>query len=217
MKAGSLSSTISAAPHLRLTWEWRTRQNYGPIEHQIRIANLDSQEIWIPMQDSLAFNWQIDPQSSLEHLFVEKGANTPSPVGTHQVALAEGYHWTGTSSTYGDLSDSEPREIIPVVSGPDERMRQQTGWYAGIEFSGRTRISLAREKDSLQGAMGLNPDPSPFRTRLMPGEVFETPVVFLGGFRDGSGWSRKCPAPLGSLGSWQSRNLEGSELPAGGQ
>jgi len=53
----------SAAPHLRLTWEWRTRQNYGPLEHQIRIANLDSQEIWIPMQDSLAFNWQIDPHS----------------------------------------------------------------------------------------------------------------------------------------------------------
>jgi hypothetical protein len=175
----------SAAPHLRLTWEWRTRQNYGPLEHQIRIANLDSQEIWIPMQDSLAFNWQIDPQSSLEHLFVEKGANTPSPVGTHQVALAEGYHWTGTSSTYGDLSDSEPREIIPwtLVQRKDAA---QTGWYAGIEFSGRTRISLAREKDSLQGAMGLNPDPSPFRTRLMPGEVFETPVVFLGGFRDGS-------------------------------
>ena len=175
----------SAAPHLRLTWEWRTRQNYGPLEHQIRIANLDSQEIWIPMQDSLAFNWQIDPQSSLEHLFVEKGANTPSAVGTHQVALAEGYHWTGTSSTYGDLSDSEPREIIPwtLVQRKDAA---QTGWYAGIEFSGRTRISLAREKDSLQGAMGLNPDPSPFRTRLMPGEVFETPVVFLGGFRDGS-------------------------------
>jgi hypothetical protein len=175
----------SVAPHLRLTWEWRTRQNYGPLEHQIRIANLDSQEIWIPIQYSLAFNWQIDPQPSLEHLFVEKGANTPSALGTHQVALGEDYHWTGTSSTYGDLSDSEPREIIPwtLVQRKDAA---QTGWYAGIKFSGRTRISLAREKDSLQGAMGLNPDPGPFRTRLMPGEVFETPVVFMGGFRDGS-------------------------------
>ena len=62
----------SASPHLRLTWEWRTRQAYGPIEHQIRIENLESQEIWIPMQDSLAFNWQVDPQLPLQHLFVEK-------------------------------------------------------------------------------------------------------------------------------------------------
>ena len=175
----------SSSPRLRLTWEWRTRQAYGPIEHQIRIKNLDSQEIWIPMQDSLAFNWQVDPGTHLEHFFVEKGANTPSPVGTHQVALAQGYHWTGTSSTYGDLNESDPREIIPwsLVQRKDAA---RTGWYAGIEFSGRTRISLTREKDSLQGAMGLNPDLSPFRTRLMPGEVFETPVVFLGGFRGGA-------------------------------
>jgi hypothetical protein len=81
----------SASPRLRLTWEWRTRQAYGPIEHQIRIENLDTQEIWIPMQDSLAFNWQVDLQAPLEHLFVEKGANTPSLIGTHQVALAEGW------------------------------------------------------------------------------------------------------------------------------
>jgi len=173
----------SATPHLRLTWEWRAREAYGPIEHQVRIENLDNQEIWIPMQDSLDFNWQIDPKSTLEHFFVEKGANTPSPVGTHQVDMMEGYHWTGTSSTYGDLGD-EPREIIPwsLVQRNDAA---QTGWYAGIEFSGRTRISLTREKDSLQAALGLNPDPAPFRTRILPGEMFEAPVVFLGGFRDG--------------------------------
>ena len=199
-----------ASPHLRLTWEWRTRQAYGPIEHQIRIENLDTQEIWIPMQDSLAFNWQVDPQAPLEHVFVEKGANTPSPVGTHQVALSEGYRWTGTSSTYGDLSDNEPREIIPwsLVQRKDAA---ETGWYAGIEFSGRTRISMAREKHSLQVAIGLNPAPSPFRTRLAPKEVFETPVVFLGGFRggpDGAGnalrrWVR---AVLGNLETWNNPN-----------
>jgi hypothetical protein len=210
----------SVSPHLRLTWEWRTRQAYGPIEHQIRIENLDRQEIWIPLQDSLAFNWQVDPQAPLQHLFVEKGANTPSPVGTHQVALIEGYKWTGTSSTYGDLRDNEPREIIPwslVQGSPSEgspsrrKDAAQAGWYAGLEFSGRTRISLAREKDSLQIAIGLNPDPSPFRTRLAPGEVFETPVVFLGGFRDGSDeagnvlrrWVR---AVLGNPETWKNPN-----------
>jgi alpha-galactosidase len=174
----------SAAPHLRLTWEWAVREDYGPIEHQIRIQNLENQEIWIPMQDSVAFDWDVDPHAQLEHFFVEKGANTPSAVGTHRIAIDEGYDWTGTSSTYGDLSDSEPREIIPwsLVERNDS---DHTGWYAGIEFSGRTRISLGREKTSLKSALGLNPDPSPFRTRLEPGEVFESPIVFVGGFRDG--------------------------------
>jgi alpha-galactosidase len=174
----------SSSPHLRLIWEWRVRQAYGPIEHLIRIENLSGEEIWIPLQDSLALNWQIDPQLPLEHFFVEKGANTPSPVGTHQIPLGEGYRWTGTSSTYGDLRSEEPREIIPwsLVQRKDAA---RSGWYAGIEFSGRTRISLTREKDSLQAALGLDPDPAPFRTRLEPGEVFETPPIFLGGFRDG--------------------------------
>jgi hypothetical protein len=203
------------SPHLRLTWEWRTREMFGPIEHQIRIENLDTQEIWIPMQDSLAFNWQVDPQAPLWHLYVEKGADTPSPVGTHQVALADGYHWTGTSSTYGDLSERDAREIIPwslVQGSPAQgKAAAPSGWYAGIEFSGRTRISLAREKDGLHGAMGLNPDPSPFHTRLAPGEVFETPMVFLGGFRDGPDeagnvlrrWVR---AVLGNPETWKNPN-----------
>jgi len=200
----------SASPHLRLTWEWRVPAGYGPIEHQTRIENLDSQELWIPMQDSLAFDWQIDPQSQLEHLYVEKGANTPSPVGTHEVALNEGYKWTGTSSTYGDLSDNEPREIIPWTL-VERKDAAQTGWYVGIEFSGRTRIFLAREKDSLKGSMGLNPDPSPFRTRLKPGEIFETPVVFLGGFRDGPDGAgnvlrRWVRAVLGNPETWGNAN-----------
>jgi len=200
----------SASPHLRLFWEWRARNDHGPIEHEIRIQNLDSMEIWVPMQDSLAFDWEIDPAAQLAHFFVEKGANSPSAVGTHDVVLNEGYHWTGTSSTYGDLSDDQPREIIPwcLVERSDAG---QSGWYAGIEFSGRTRISLAREKDSLKGEMGLNPDPKPFRTRVSPGETFEAPRIFLGAFRggpDGAGnvlrpWVR---AVLGNPLTWKSAN-----------
>ena len=200
----------SSSPHMRLTWEWRTRQAYGPIEHQIRIENLDTQEIWIPMQDSLAFNWHVDPKAALEHLYVEKGADTPSAEGTHQVALSDGYRWTGASSTYGDTDKRDPREVIPwsLVQRNDS---SQTGWYAGIEFSGRTRISLAREKDSLQGALGLNPDPAPFRTRLLPGQVFETPMVFLGGFRDGADGAGNILRPwvravLGNPVTWKNPN-----------
>jgi hypothetical protein len=200
----------SASPRLRLTWEWRTPQSYGPLEHQIRIENLDSREIWIPMQDSLAFDWQVNPTESLQQLFVEKGANTPSKIGTHDVQIADGFHWIGTSSTYGDLSNNQPREIIPwtLVERNDAA---HSGWYAGIEFSGRTRISLTREKDSLKAALGLNPDPGPFRTRLRPGQNFESPIVFFGGFRDGPDaagnilrpWVR---AVLGNPETWNNPN-----------
>ena len=199
----------SSTPHLRLSWEWRAPASFGPVEHQIRIVNLESHELWLPFQDSLAFDWEVDPHLSLQHVFVEKGANTPSSVGTHEVDAVEGYRWTGTSSTYGDLSDKEPREIIPWSLV--QRQDSGSGWYAGIEFSGRTRISLTREKDSLRGSLGLNPDPPPFRTRLLPGETFATPVVFLGGFHggaDGAGnalrrWVREV---LGNPETWKNSN-----------
>ena len=200
----------SASPHLRLNWEWRARKAYGPFEHQIRIENRDDKEIWIPMQDSLTLDWLIDPRANFQQVFVEKGANTPSVIGTHNVAIGEDFHWTGTSSTYGDIDERDPREIIPwtLVQKDDSA---ESGWYAGIEFSGRTRISLTREKDSLRIALGLNPDPSPFRTRLLPGEAFEVPVAFFGGFRDGVDGAgnilrRWVRATLGNPETWKNPN-----------
>jgi hypothetical protein len=199
----------SVNPHLRLTWSWTVKQDFGPIEHEIRIENLSTDELWIPMQDSFAFDLQVVPQVRLEHLYVEKGANAPSPVGTHEVSIADGYGWIGTSSSYGDIDETKPREIIPWSLV--QRVDSQSGWYVGIEFSGRTRVSMERKGDSLHGAAGLNPDPAPFRTRLKPGESFETPVVFLGGFDhgpDGAGnvlrrWVR---AVLGNPETWKNPN-----------
>jgi alpha-galactosidase len=148
------------------------------------MQNLDSKEVWVPFQDSFRFDWQVDSQAPLEHWYVEKGAGTPSAVGTHTERLTDGYRWTGTSSTYAHPAENEPREIIPwmLVQHGGE---QATGWYAGIEFSGRTRLTLERSRDGLRGAAGLNPDPGPFRTRVKPGETFETPIVFVGGLQGG--------------------------------
>jgi alpha-galactosidase len=59
-----------------------------------------------------------------------------------------------------------------------------------LEFSGRTHLTLERARGLLQGSVGLNPDPGPFRTRLRSGDTFETPPVFVGTFtggRDGLG------------------------------
>ncbi len=169
----------AASPRLRLTWEWEVRSGHGPIEHQVRIENLDSREIWLPLQNSFVFDWRISDRDNLQQFYVEKGADTPSAVGTHRSAISESYSWEGTSSTYGHPRPGEAREIIPyfLVERADE---SQPGWYVGIEFSGRTHLTLARKGDSLSGEVGLNPNPGPYRTRLRPGEVFATPRVFVG-------------------------------------
>src|SRR6202011_2193896 len=137
----------SSSLKLRMTSEWIARADYGPVEHQIKIENLDSREVWIPFVDSIQLDLTIDPSVSLEHFYVDKGAGAPSPVGTHQLSLARVFHWLGTSSRYAE--DGEPREIIPwsFVQRTD---RQQSAWYVGIEFSGRTRIELKRQDASLR-------------------------------------------------------------------
>ncbi|HEX7361784.1 MAG TPA: alpha-galactosidase [Bryobacteraceae bacterium] len=201
---------VSASPHLRLTWAWQARAGFGPIEHQIRIQNLDSKELWLPFQDSFRFDYQVSSATELEHWYVEKGAGTPSPVGTHRRNLRDGYTWTGTSSTYAHPEKGQPREIIPWML-VKRTGGNQNGWYAGIEFSGCTRLTVTHKGDALRGAAGLNPDPGPFRTRVAPGEAFNTPAVFVGGFQggvDGAGnvlrrWVRQV---LGNPHTWANPN-----------
>jgi hypothetical protein len=174
----------SAEPHLRLHWEWQARADFGPIEHRITIENLGDKEVWLPLVDSLRLDLKVAADEDLRNFYVEKGAGTPSPQGIHNDAIAGGYHWAGTSSTYAHPPEGQPREIIPaeIVYSPTGA---RAGWYAGIEFSGRTRISLDRNNARLTTVVGLNSDPGPFRTRLAPGGSFETPTVFLGAFEGG--------------------------------
>jgi hypothetical protein len=174
----------SVEPHLRLCWEWEARADFGPIEHRIIIENLGDKEIWLPMVDSLRLDWKVPAATALQNFYVEKGADKPSDQGTHLETMADGYRWTGTSSTYAHPHEGEAREIIPaeIVYSPTE---SRAGWYAGIEFSGRTRISLERSGTSVRSVLGLNTEPGPFRTRLVPGGRFETPTVFLGAFEGG--------------------------------
>ncbi len=174
----------SSSPHLRLTWEWKATAATGPIEHTIHIYNYDPRTVWIPLQNSFQFHWQVERKTALEEFFVEKGAGKPSAEGTHHIPFPTGSRWSGTSSTYANPREGEPREIIPffAVLSP---VGAQSGWYAGVEFSGRIRLTMERDETSLHGAVGLNPDPGPFRTRLMPREQFATPTVFVGAFEGG--------------------------------
>ena len=172
------------SPRLRAVWQWRARAAAGPLEHTVSIQNLSRESVWLPLQPSFRFDWQIDPDSGLQRFWVEKGADVPSSLGTHLDALTDGDTWQGSSSTYARPSPDEPREMIPYLL-IDEPCGAQRGWYMGIEFSGRTRITLQRSGNSLHGEAGLNPAPGPYRTRLPPGGTFETPAIFLGAFAGG--------------------------------
>jgi alpha-galactosidase len=199
-----------ASPALRLTWEWQVRSESGPVEHTTRIENLGDKELWIPLQDSLQFDWDLTGHSAVEQLYIEKGAGTPSAVGTHLVRVESGYKWRGTSSTYAHPKDNEPREVIPWFL-VQENAGAQNGWYVGIEFSGRTQLSIQRDGQSLKGSAGLNPEPGPFRTRLAAGESFETPTIFLAathGGVDAAGNSLKSwvRSTLGNPVAWKDPN-----------
>jgi hypothetical protein len=175
---------VADSPHLKLLWRWRARSDHGPIEHNVSIENLSSETVWLPLQPSLQWDWQIAAGTALQRFWVEKGADSPSAEGTHLDALRDGDAWEGTSSTYARPIAHRAREMIPYVLIEEPGQRQR-GWYAGIEFSGRTRISLERRGTSLRGDAGLNPLPGPYKTRVTPGGVFETPTVFLGAFEGG--------------------------------
>jgi len=174
----------STMPRMRLSWEWEARAGFGPVEHRIHIENLSGKEIWLPMVDSLVLNWQNVSQNGLRNFYVEKGADTPSQQGVHLDEVGNGYRWTGRSSTYAHPIDGEPREIIPAEFVFNEGSTQ-AGWFAGIEFSGRTRITLEHNGEMLKNVLGLNPEPGPYRTRVLSGGSFDTPAVFLGAFHGG--------------------------------
>jgi Melibiase/Glycosyl hydrolase family 36 C-terminal domain len=175
---------LSDSPRLRLVWRWRVRASHGPIEHTISIQNLSDASVGLPLQPSWRFDWEVDPRSPLERFWAEKGADTPSSQGTHLDALHDGDAWQGTSSTYARPIPNQWREMIPYVLVEESGGARQ-GWYVGIEFSGRTRITLQRNGASLQGEAGLNPIPGPYRTLLPPGGTFATPAIFIGAFAGG--------------------------------
>jgi hypothetical protein len=176
---------VADAPRLVLQWQWQARSERGPIEHTIRIRNLSERSVTLPLLPSFRFDWQIDPQAAWQRFWVEKGADTPSPEGTHEDVLRDGAVWQGTSSTYARPIADQPREMIPYLLVHRSDV-SQGGWYVGIEFSGRTRITLERHGSSLRGDAGLNPEPGPFRTRLAPDTSFVTPTIFVGTFEGGT-------------------------------
>jgi hypothetical protein len=118
----------SASPKLRVTWEWVARADFGPIEHRIRIENLDSRQVWIPFVDSIRLDWQANPGASFRHVYIDKGSGTPTEVGTHEISVPRKYRWAGMSSTYDHSEESGTREIIPWTF-VERTGAQRSAWY----------------------------------------------------------------------------------------
>lgn len=176
----------SSSPQLRLHWLWLFRSTSGPVEHRITIENLSGRELWLPHIESMNFAFR--GFDGIHHFSVEKGADTPSDEGIHDSAIVRGFNWIGRSSNYARPMPGEAREIIPFEILYDPA-GHHPGIYAGLEFSGRTRITLTRA-DQLQSPafltrLGLNPEPGPYKTRLTAPGSFETPTAFLGIFTGG--------------------------------
>ena len=171
---------VSSKPSLRLSWQWRARAAEGPVEHTIHIENRSKQNVTLPLQDSLHLSLNVWPGQTLEHDFIDKGAGKAPLVGTHVVAMDDGYQWTGESSPFAHPADNEPREIIPwsMIRGAGDA--PSDGIYFGVEFSGRVALQVARKRDAVEITAGLNPQPGPFQTTVRPGGSFITPTVFLG-------------------------------------
>jgi hypothetical protein len=165
-------------PALELKSIWTAYSGPGPIEHQIAIRNKGDIEVMLPLQPSIVFDARGPTGQSLENVWVEKGAGTPGAIGTHRTKIGKDFSATLISTPYCD----EPRDAIPWTAIQD--VTGQQGWYAGIEFSGRVQISLRAIADGASASgvhaeLGLD-SREPFQTRLLTGETFEAPTVFVG-------------------------------------
>ncbi|MBS0393724.1 MAG: alpha-galactosidase [Proteobacteria bacterium] len=170
---------------LEAHWLWSARAASGPLEHEVRVCNRGPRAVDLPLLASLQFDFAVAENAALRRFWVEKGGDHPSDVGTHDEPLGEGDAWQGRSSTYARPLAGEPPEMIPYVL-VHRADGEADGWYVGIEFSGRTRITVQRAGAAVRGEAGLDPQPGPYRTRVPPGGCFTAPTVFLGAARGGA-------------------------------
>jgi hypothetical protein len=194
-------------PALELKSVWRAYPGPGPVEHQILISNQGKETVLLPLQPTLAFSVQNPLGHTLEHWWVERGGSIPSNVGTHQERIVPGSRTSLVSTPNGTslMSTPDGRSVAPPPNGepsPWEKAHGpipwfsvhdregRRGWYAGIEFSGFVRMDLqadagetGRGVRALTAVLGLGKSDSEdasYRTRVFPGETFETPTVFVG-------------------------------------
>jgi alpha-galactosidase len=200
---------------LELHSHWFANAAYGPVAHEITIRNFETGNVELPLQPSLRLGLNVSKHDNLVETWVEKSAGGPSDRGTHREAMGSGFKSLLKSGPYGE---DAKRDAIPWVSL--QNIHANCGVFAGIEFSGKVAIDIARKSDNqLRVQLGqlINPTDS---TRVYPGESYRPPIVFIGAYQgsvdDGGNqmrrWLRQtvCPPmsdpkyPLLTLNSWGS-------------
>jgi Melibiase/Glycosyl hydrolase family 36 C-terminal domain len=165
-------------PALQLDSIWSAADGPGPVEHRLVITNHSKQTIELPVQPSLELKITAPISHDLEQWWVDKGAGTPTPDGTHRKVIVPGGENLLRCWPSGR---DKPRDPIPWTSVQDVEGRQ--GWYAGVEYTARVQLGLKRDADdgALHVSIGLQSDDKlPYITRLSPGERFEASPVFIG-------------------------------------
>lgn len=169
-------------PPLELVSSWEARPGPGPVEHRLTIYNRGKAAVLLPVQPSLAIGMHVPRGHAIKQWWVDKGAGTPTPDGMHVRKIGASDEsvlrcWPSGRDT--------PRDPIPWTSVQDVDARQ--GWYAGVEFTARVEMALKAaaaingQESTLRLTLGLQREERfPFFTRVLPGESFEAPPVFIG-------------------------------------
>lgn len=179
-----------SSPKLLAKSEWSAAKTSGAIEETLSIINRSGKAVTLPLQHSLAWTFQRIPGHALESWWIEKAAGGASATGVHANPVGADFHQTVMSEPY--VSDQraysqnwKDRDAIPWVSVRDKKTN--SGWYAGIEFSGRVSLDLQPNgKNAIGAELGIAAEPkgSPeFRTIVQPGETYALPTVFVGCFK----------------------------------
>ena len=164
-------------PALELSSVWSAAAGPGPVEHQVSITNRGTKPVLLPLQTTLAFD--LKASDSLEHWWVEKGANIPTKIGLHRLPIQAGFSQSLISGAC--MPNYAPREPIPWMTIHDSQNRR--GIYVGVESSARVCLALARHEQATGPTLhldaGLVPEAG-YTTRLLPGETLHLPAVFVG-------------------------------------
>lgn len=169
--AGTLTLIFTnAKPAMTLRSIWRARPGRGPIEHWLELDNRSGKPVAISQQDSLSLS-SLRPGAPAQVWWIKRGgSNASKEGGTFTEPVATNLNLTLTSD-YIDGASPVPWMAIQVGD--------RHGLYVGWEFTGLGRVSAkaAKEADTLEVDVGLNPD---FKTDVEPGEVFLVPPAFVG-------------------------------------
>lgn len=170
-------------PPLELVSSWDAHPGPGPVEHRLTIYNRGTKAALLPVQPSLAVGMRVPRGHGIEQWWVDKGAGTPTPDGVHTRNIRAGEESVLRCWPSGR---DKRRDPIPWTSLQDTDARQ--GWYAGVAFTARVEMALKaappinpQDGIRLHLTLGLQREERfPFFTRVLPGERFDAPPVFIG-------------------------------------